>query len=274
MSVLDEKAVAESFIQIDMPVNDAVHADVGYLDGFVDGQGVLFEHWSAMPCPLGLDDPYDSRHNHDHSGCSGGFIYTKSGEMACTFTGNSKSIQALDPGLVTGSTAQLTLPRFYSDNPRKEVSIAPFDRLYLKSNVGTVICTQMYEHSITGKDRLKYPVVEVELLIDARGNRYYPGEAFSVIEGLVVWNGTAQPGMNPETRRGEVCSIRYKYIPFWYVDRILHEIRLVRNGDLVVRAPMSILIQREYFFENEQNRKTTDSPRQAAAPRDGAFGVR
>lgn len=273
---LDEKAVAESFVPIEMPINDAVHMDTQYLEGVIDGQGAIFEHYRALPCPIGREDPYDSRRTHsDHSGCSNGFLYDKVGDITCLFSGNSKNVQHLDVGLLTGSTVQLTLPKFYNDNTKKEVSIAVFDRLYLKQRVATVIATQMFEHNISGKDRLKYPAVEVEALVDSRGNRYYQGTDFDLVEGQVVWRGTKQPGMNPETRKGETCSVRYKYIPFWYVDRILHEIRLLRNGPDMVRAPMSVLVQREYFFENEQNsRDAKDSPRKAVAPRDGAFGPR
>lgn len=272
---LDAKTIADSYVPTNMPVHDAVHMDVPYLDAFVDGQGVPFIHYRVMPCPIGKDDPYDSRKGHDHVGCSNGFIYEKVGELTCTFTGISKDIKNLDVGFVTGSSAQLTLPLFYTDDPRRKVSMTYMDRLYLNVEIGTVVNTQLYEHNISGKDRLKYPAVEVEALIDSHGNHYNQGEHFDLKDGQVVWRGAAQPGMNPETRKGEVCSIRYKYIPFWYVDRLIHEIRIVRNGPDVVRAPMSVLVQREYFFENEQNdRAAKDSARKAVAPRDGAFGPR
>jgi hypothetical protein len=274
--VIDKKAIVESFVPIEMPVRDAVHMDVGYLEGFVDGQGVPFEHYIALPCPIGKEDPYDVRKAHaDHSGCSNGYFYEYTGTFTCAFTGNSKSIQALDPGIVTGSTVQLTLPLFYDSDTAKPVTVSIFDRLYLKHKVASVIAMELFEHNISGRDRLKYPALAVENLMDAHGNKYYQGTHFNIVEGQLVWSGTNQPGMNPQTRKGEVCSVRYSYIPFWYVDRILHEIRLVREGMGVIRAPMSILVQREYFFENEQNSKQAkDSPRQAVAPRDGAFGPR
>lgn len=270
---IDSRTIADSYVDISMPTNEAVHMDVDYLDSFVDGQGVVFEHYRALPCPIGRKDPNDSRYVHNHDGCSHGFIYEKAGEIVCSFGSNSKDIRSLDMGLVTGSTAQLTLALFYRDNPQRPVSVAWGDRFYLKSKVGTVIATEMFEHSITGKERLKYPVVRVETLIDSRGNRYHEGQDFRVENGQLVWNGTNQPGMDPKTRRGETCSVRYQHVPFWYVDRILHEIRLLRQGDDVVRAPMSVLVQREHFFENEQNTKG-ESSRQVLAPRDGAFGPR
>lgn len=270
------KIVAESFVPINMPIRDVVHADVGYLDGVIDGQGIQFEHWRAMPCPIGKEDPYDSRKVHECSiGCSNGFLYMLAGDITAVFTGNSKSIQALDTGLVTGASAQLTLPRLYDNDPTKEVAVAPFDRLFLKQNVGTVIATELFEHNIGGKDRLKYQAVAVEHLMDSHGKQYAQNEDFYLAGGQLEWRGTRRPAMNPETRKGEVCAIRYRYIPFWYIDRLLHEIRILRNGYGVERAPMSVLIQREYFFESEQNnRNAPQSARQAVAPRDGSFGPR
>jgi hypothetical protein len=270
------KAIADSYIQIQMPVRDAVHMDTPYLDGLVDGQGIQFEHWRAMPCPIGKDDPYDSRRVHDCSvGCSNGNVYMHAGDITAAFTGNSKSIQALDMGLVTGASAQLTLPRFYDSDPNKEVAVAIADRLFLKQNVGTVVASHLFEHNIGGMDRLKYRAVMVEHLMDSHGKQYAQNEHFTLVSGQLKWLGTNQPGMDPETRKGEVCSIRYRYIPFWYIDRLLHEIRVLRNGPNVARAPMSVLIQREYFYEDEQRSKDArQSTRQVAAPRDGSFGPR
>ncbi len=280
---LSPKDVAMSY-QIDMPVNDVVHMDVGYTDAVVDGQGVVLEHWRALPCPIGKTDPYDVRKTHpDHSGCSNGYIYEYGGDIACLFVGNSKHIQALDQGLLTGSTVQVTIPRTYlSDN--RPVVMAVLDRVYLKNKLNgetpiNVICAQLFEHNTSGMDRLKYPINTVEILVDSHGKRYRQGEDFNVVSGQIAWLSNRQPGMNPETGRGEVCSIRYWYTPYWYVSNLIHEIRVLRNGPVLTRAPMTALLQREYVFENEQNDQGlrtsgNDSPRQATAPGSGSFGAR
>ncbi len=275
MAVTD-RDLEESFIPIDMQTKEAVHLDLPSMDGFVHGEGLLYEHYRALPCPIGKEDPFDVRKVHeDHSGCSNGFIYEFAGLMVCTSTGNSKSFQNLDMGLVTGSTLQVTIPRYYEDKPEKEVVIAIFDRLFLKEFKAKVVSAQLFEHNVSGMDRLKYSVLEVEHLIDSHGKRYHQGQEFVVAGGQLVWNGPNQPGMNPATGKGEVCSIRYLYTPFWYCHTILHEIRVVRSGPDSVRAPMTALIQREYIFEDEQNDpRAPVSPRQATAPRNGSFGQR
>ena len=177
--------------------------------------------------------------------------------MVCISTGISKQFQALDMGLLTGSTMQITVPRYYIESDcspaGKEVVPALYDRVYLKDNNARVIATQLFEHNISGMDRVKYPIIKVEILVDSRGNLYRECEHFEVVGGQIKWLGLKQPAKNPVTGRGEVCSIRYQYRPYWYIDRLLHEIRIVRNGADSVAAPKAALIQREYVFEDERN---------------------
>lgn len=264
------------YVQIDMPSTEAIHMDMGYTDGVISGQGLLFEHWQAMPCPVGKDDPYDIRKAHaDHAGCSNGNLYYFAGNMVCISTGISKDIRAMDVGVVVGSTMQITVPRFYEGNENKEAVPATSDRLYLKDDNSRVIATQLFEHNISGIDRVKYPIMKVELLIDSHGTRYYQGEHFDLDGGQIRWRGTAQPGMNPATGHGEVCSIRYQYRPYWYIERFLHDLRILRSGEDSVAAPKAALIQREYVYEDERNDpQAAPSPRQGAAPSHGSFGAR
>ena len=284
---IDNDTLAKTYLQIDMPVNDVVHLDMPYTDSVIDGQGVSFIHMRALPCPVGKTDPYDVRKVHaDHSGCSNGFVYEEAGEIRCIFVGNSKQFEFMDAGLVTGSTVQVTVPRHYADQPEREVVFAIFDRLYLKQDLYgdatqriQVVAAHLFEHNVGGMDRLKYPVNVVEHLIDSHGKRYQQGTDFDILGGQIRWNGTRQPGMDPATGKGEVCSVRYRYTPYWYVNHLIHEIRVVRSGDNAVRAPMTALIQREFAFENEQNDQGqrvvgNDDPRQATAPWSGSFGTR
>jgi hypothetical protein len=281
---LTPQDLADSFV-IEMPVHDVVHMDTGYTDAVVDGQGVLLAHWRALPCPIGKGDQFDIRKMHaDHSGCSNGYIYEFAGDMTCIFVGNSKQIQALDVGFLTGSSVQISVPRYYTDDRSKEAIIAVLDRFYLKQLTATespvnVIAAQLFEHNTSGFDRLKYPVNKVETVVDSHGIRYTEGIDFDVVSGQLKWRGTRQPGMDPETGKGEVCSVRYRYTPYWYVSNLLHEIRLVRNGDQTERTPMTAILQREYVFENEQNDQGqrplgNNSARQATAPRGPSFGPR
>lgn len=278
---LSDKDLRDSY-QIDMPVNDTVHLDVGYIDNFVDGQGITFLHYRAIPCPVGLGDPYDIRKIHeDHEGCSNGFIYEYAGEVVCTFVGNGKQFQWQDVGLTTDASAQVTVSRYYN-NTQDEVFLSPNDRFYLKESKALVVTFQKFEHNQSGFDRVRFPVVAVELLIDSDGKRYGSGD-FTVTNGQIQWLGKNRPSADPKTGKGQACAIRYRYVPFWYVSRILHEIRVVQAVDPATgvhgtqRMPSSVLLQREYMFQNEDNDPRAPDPssgRQVTAARRGSFGPR
>lgn len=280
--MLSERDLKDSY-QIGPLVNDQVRFDVDAFDRLIKGQGVRFRHFRAMPCPVGLGDRYDVRKVHDdHSGCSNGFLYHYAGEVVCTFSGNGKQVQLIDAGLLTGATVQVTVPRFYDDKPSEEVLITVFDRFYLAEDKAYVIGMQRFEANATGKDRMNYPVAKVEAIVDSDGKLYDKSD-YTVEDGQIVWTGYSRPGIDPQSRKGQICSIRYRYKPFWYCKDLLHEVRVVQAIDPItglagtVRMPYAALLQREYVFENEQRddrAPNPDSPRQPTTPRSGSFGPR
>jgi hypothetical protein len=126
------------------------------------------------------------------------------------------------------------------------------------------------------------------------------GEDFSIEAGLLKWAEGKQPAnLRSEAGTGVICSIRYRYRPYWYVKDLPHEIRVTQLEDPVtgvrrtVRMPQQALLQREYVFENQSNdpaSKQNQDPnaivsgiaaslgksnlRQIMAPRNGGFGPR
>jgi len=278
---LSEATLASSY-QISQP-RDNVFLDPGSFDSTIEAHGVRFVHYRAIPCPVGLGDRYDIRKTHsDHAGCSNGFLYDQAGEVLCAFTGNGKNQSFTDVGMLSDASAQVTFPRYYIGDLKEEIMLSPMDRLYLAENTALVVHFQKFEHNQTGMDRTSYPILEVEAIIDSSGKRYDSSQ-YKIVDGQILWTTNVRPGMDPSTNKGQVCSIRYRYVPFWYVSRILHEIRLTPASDpsdserTVQRMPYQVVLEREYMFENEQNdvrAPKPDSPRQAVAPRSGTFGPR
>lgn len=254
-------------------------------EAFLEAQqahGIRFKHWRAMRCPVGLIDKFDQRKPHDdHEGCSNGFIFTEAGTITCIFTSNNNTERDLDAGLVDGSAATLSIPRHY-DGTDIPVSIAHFDRLY-HTDVDMVVPNwQSFEHHITGIDKLNFPVCRVWELVDSSGRRYQPDVDFVIKHGNIVWVGD-RPGIDPGTRKGAICSVRYDYIPYYFVKNVMHEIRVIRQTGseespyVAERAPQTIYVAREYIFEKESNdmqAKNIDSPRQISGPVSGSFGPR
>lgn len=267
---------------IEFPERMGVSFDVDAFDDAINSQGVKLLHYRAMRCPVGLIDRYDNRRpDHDHSGCSNGFIYTKAGDLTSLFTSNSKAPKTTDMGTFDGSTVQVTVQRFY-DNTTDPVYIAPFDRFYLNEERIVVPTWQLFESSITGKEKLQFPVVEVQDLMSADGRVYSEGTHFVVRGGFIVWTGSERPAFDASQNRGQVCAIRYLYRPYWYCQRLLHEVRVAQAEDrqtgkrVVQRMPQALVLQREYVFEKEETTpEGENSERQMPQPRDGSvFGPR
>lgn len=272
--------------------DEAVSFDAEAFDNLIREQGVTFIHYRAMACPIGMVSPDDDRHPHEeHAGCSNGFVYTLAGKITCGFLGNTKDSRLTDLGRLDGSSAQIVLPRYYDppsvSSPLVPVEVAPFDRLFLDEDNITVPTWQRFASSPTGRDRLEFPVVTVTDLMDAKGQRYTPSD-YSIQDGVIVW-GAHRPGVDPQSGKGVVCSARYRYKPHWYIERLLHEVRVAPVANAytgereMVRFNQSASIQREFFFKKDQpNSAVPKNPRVVDRPvptgstfiPDGGFGPR
>jgi hypothetical protein len=242
--------------------------------------GVQLTHWRAMRCPVGMTDRDGTRRSgDDHSGCSNGFQYTRAGSVTALFTGSDNKQDQNDVGLIDGSSVTITTPRTYDDSDA-EVQVAPFDRFYLNEEAITVPHWELVEASPTGRDRLSFPVVDVLDVMDSHGKRYGVAD-YSVVEGQVEWMG-ASPGYNAELTKGNIYSIRYTYRPFFYVTRIMHQVRVARvetplESGVLVRMPQQFALKREVVFEKEQRDNLAPDPtsaRQVQGPRQGAYSPR
>lgn len=263
--------------------SDNVSFDVEGFDHLIADNGIRFIHQISTPCPIGLTDPYDIHPHSKHDTCSNGHIYENAGIVTAYLSGNQNIPFFEDVGIADGSTVQITLRQKYDDKD-VEIRVSNYDRFYLHDYKAEVITKERFEHNQTGIDKLRYPVLNVELLIDSRGNKYTPGVDFVIVDSKIKWIGK-QPTFDPKEEKGEVCSVRYTYVPFWYCDKLLHEIRVTRNHDTITgedkitRLPYAVLLAREYIFENSRNDDdaltgASPSRRSVQAPRKGSFGPR
>jgi hypothetical protein len=262
--------------------SDAVSFDPDKFDELIRTQGVDMVHYRAMPCPVGMIDADDVRHPNDHhENCSNGFVYKCAGRVICSFISNSKESRQLDLGRMDGSTVTVTFPRFYEKEregaPDVRVMPCPFDRVYLSDEKIDVPTWERFNVSETGVDKLRFPIVCLIDIMDSNGVSYSQGTDFIVAGGKIQWlNGG--PGIDPVTKKGRVCSVRYTYRPFWYVQRMVHEIRVAQvenewTGDReTMRFPQQMVLQRELVFENVQrDQKAKETPRTARAPNDSDY---
>jgi hypothetical protein len=243
-----------------------VQASLSYeaFENVVKAQGISVIHYRAIPDPRGMASRGDNHDTQSVRETEDQFIYKKAGECKVIFSNNQTNISIEAVGEVNFSTAFMTLPQTY-DGSRQAVIVQQWDRFFLKDVEVRVINSQFIETSATGVDRLQYPATCVEALIDADGIEYLQDVDFEltvkaepgIYPGSIRWLGQKRPQYDPNLRRGKVYAIRYRYTPFFIVNRIVHEIRIAVTTDLatyertVSRMPYQVEVVRERIFHNK-----------------------
>jgi hypothetical protein len=258
-----------------------VSLDLKKLDQFSTGLGVDFIHWKAVPSPIGLKDRGDYRRPDGLDiMSSNGMIYIKAGCFTATFIGNPDSHNFGEGSILDYSTARLVMPRFYNKNSEvaagERIYIAPGDRIYIADknvDVNVPNYHRMDFNAQTLVDKANFPISKVEWIVDSLGRNYTEGKDFFIsLDGDIHWlpNGN-NPGIDPDTGKGRVYSIRYLYKAHWYCVSIPNEVRITNvttNGVRVSeRMPYHIIIQREYVYRNQNNNGNNDQPKTEIAPR-------
>lgn len=259
--------------------SDSVAFDLSSFSDLIRAHGLHFTHFRAVPDPSGLATRYDARRpDPGLAEASNGMVYIAAGCFQALLIGNTKDARTENPmGTLDSGVAQLTPEKYYQADPAMgivesacEVFLAPFDRLELKDDGILVVQSQLVEASPTGTDRLQFPAVRVQDLVDSRGRRWKSGD-FSVVNGAIVW-GPRRP--EPLDSGKAVYSVRYLYKPAWYVDRLLHELRVVQTeaptgARQMARAPQTAIVKREYIALSEAAGSGTK--RAGVGPEDGGF---
>jgi len=265
---------------------DQISFNLGKQDQFIQSHGVCFVHYRAMPSPIGLKDRGDYRRSDSLDTISeNGFIYKKCGEFTGVILSNSKRKVPVDGGLFDSSEGRLTLPRFYNEDSDESagdrIHLCPGDRIFLKNvdkEEKSVVNYQRVEYNPNGDDYLQFPATCVEFLVDSLGREYKAGVHFKISkDGNIKWiDGKRNPEVDPDTGKGRVYSIRYRYEAHWYIASIINELRIGRttegNERKETRMPYQAVIQREYVYHNrnrgdsKESSKETETDRTVAEP--------
>jgi len=269
-----------------MPIQgEQIYQSLIAFDNNVRNSGIKMCHFTVIPCPVGRYSKTDTlnRPHDDHSGCQNGHIYTFAGQVTVLFTGNAKRPNYGEGETINGSTAQVTVPRFYDDQPELPVVVSPWDRFTFSEPPFQVVHWELIDSNETGTDRLKFPAVKVLQLIDSAGVSYDHGDYCIDGNGDIVWNSQKRPGYDQDSGRGRCYSIRYLYNPFYYCSGLGHEVRVLPavgpdGTRQMMQAPRQITLERENTFRQADNDTETQSTskdaqiRQVRAPSSGGFG--
>lgn len=243
-------------------------------DAFVTGQGIDYSHWKAMPSPIGLKDRGDYRRDGLDVLTSNGMLYVCAGVFTGCETDNTTDKKRTDGGIVDPSVSRLIMPRFY--NKAKSVAgqlntapgddgdriyMAPGDRIYVSDPTANVKVSNYQKMTYeVGPNVPMFPIVELEVpIVDSLNRSYTQGLDYCInSDGNIHWkDGGSNPGIDPETGKGRVYSIRYLYNAYHYVISLPKEVRMTNITEGGARVPERLayfaVIQREYIYHS-QNR--------------------
>jgi hypothetical protein len=237
--------------------------DLKRQDHFVTSLAVDFTHYKAMPSPIGLKDRGDYRRSDGvDTITSNGMIFHCAGKFSATMSDNERNQKRSDGGILDPSQSRLILPRFYNKDGLADgdrIYLAPGDRLYVADPDADVLVSNYQEMDYQDGDNTPmFPIVKLEIpIVDSRNIEYTCGVDFQITQsGNIRWiAGGRNPGIDPDTGKGRVYSIRYLYKAYWYVVSLPKEVRVtnVTNGNVrnPERMPYHAIIVREYIYHNQ-----------------------
>lgn len=233
--------------------------------GLSTGLGVEYLHYKGMPSPIGQNDRGDYRRNDGvDTITSNGMIYRCAGKFTATMTDNSRDRKRGEAGHLDPSESKLVLPRFYNENGGvsngSRIYLSPGDRIYVADPEADVLVSNPQKMDYEpGVDNIPmFPIVIMEMpLVDSRNITYTQGVDYDITaDGNIRWlAGGKNPGIDPETGRGRVYSVRYLYRSYWYITVLLKEVRITNvtsNGERSPqRMPYHAIAVREYMYHNQ-----------------------
>lgn len=223
-------------------------------DQLLSQRGIRMIHEKAIPCPniLTVDS---NAHEPNCKFCdNNGFLHYGKQEIWGILSGNSiqKTFEA--HGVWEIGTAVVTLPTMYPDG--KPADFNSFDRLILPDFTVRLWELKEYEPSQEGKQKLRYPVREVEYAssISRSGveKRYFQGIDFNIDpDGDVRWVPGKEPNYDSTSEHGEVISWSFYSAPVYLVVQVLRELRVSQEmvgGNKVPRKlPQQVLVRRDFL---------------------------
>lgn len=245
--------------------------DLDRLDDFVAGLGVEFSHYKSFPSPIGKKDRGDYRRNDGvDTITSNGMIYKCGGKFTATMTDNSRERHRGDAGTLDPSESKLVMPRFYNTQngiaDGERIYLSPGDRIYVADPTVDVLVinSQQMDYEPSTFNVPMFPIVKLDApLTDSRNIEYIEGVDFSISGGDIEWlPGGKNPGIDPDTGKGRIYSIRYLYRAYWYITQLPKEVRITQVTTDGVRSPeraaYHAIAQREYIYHNQNNGAKTN----------------
>jgi hypothetical protein len=264
-------------------------------DRQIESQGVLFRHYKAMPTPFVKDvrgDDTDPGDNKDENGS----IYYGGKDFIGGFGGDDLQRRLNPTGTWDDEQAIVLVPTTYKDGTSLDVQY--WDRIVLLSF--PLRYAQRVEHSMSGVDRLHFPALSVDALMDSSGEQYQQGVDFNVIEGEICWvQGGRHPIFDPsyadpvkaypdplqqrpspygqpaltQYGKGQIYSVVYYCYAQFTVTNLPHQLRIGQTRppeggpNVQTRFSQAAIVKKD-FVPNDKNDKigpaSSDEPNQGS----------
>ncbi len=259
--------------------------DLDRLENFVKGLGVKYFHYKSMPSPIGKKDRGDYRRSDGvDTITSNGMIYICGGTFTATMTDNSRERMRGAAGTLDPSESKLVMPRFY-DTPAggdpcqtgDRIYLLPGDRLYVADPKvdDMVVAAHEIDYVPDVPNEAMYPIKVIEAILDSQNIPYIQGVDFQLTtDGKIQWiEGGKNPGIDRDTGKGRIYSIRYRYRAFWYITALPKEVRITGSVDecgenAPTRAAYHAIAQREYIYHNQNKGSKTNQLKPTDPKRD------
>ena len=249
--------------------------DLDRLENFVKGLGVQYLHFKCMPSPLGKKDRGDYRRSDGvDTISSNGMLYFCAGRFTATMTDNSRERMRGGAGTLDPSESKLVMPRFY-DTPVGNDPCKTGDRIYLMPGDRIYVANPQVDDLVANAHEIDYvndvpneamfPIVKIEYITDSQNINYIAGVDYQLTtDGKIQWiDGGKNPGIDIDTGKGRIYSVRYLYKAYWYITQLPKEVRITGGTDecgdsAPTRAAYHAIAQREYIYHNQNKGSKTN----------------
>jgi len=217
------KMPGRSNLQLKSPIKNVTLNQNAYQE-LITSQGIRMFHSRPVPCPN-----VRNLHSPDHvPGCNlcfNGFLYYDQREFIGVFQGNTLDRRFGANGTWDLDQASIIIP--VKDQKKSIMDVQYFDQIVIPDF--SVRYYQRIEHSQTGIDRLQFPAVSLDFVIDSRGKPYRIGTDVIVDQGRLRWINNNRPGYDPTLRRGTIYSVNYYTAPVFSIVNLPHQLRMVQT---------------------------------------------
>jgi len=254
-----------SRLQLTSPIQNVTLNPQGF-EELIKSQGVRMIHSRPVPCP-NVRQISSPDHSPACNLCFNGFLYYNESNFIGAFQGNTLNRKFDAQGTWDLDEASIIIP--VTDTDDEVLDVQYFDQIVVPDF--TVRYYQRVEHSQIGIDRLQFPALTIDFVIDSTGKRFRPGVDVIVERGRLKWIGE-RPGYDVALKLGRIYSVNYYTRPVFSIVGLPHQLRMAQTqgeggpgtSNVPARFPQLAIVRKDFIpFDNQDETGSPDRPEPA-----------